>query len=227
MHTIDNRNTPLAVIKREAGIISWTGRVGTELGIFLIGGGASSYAEGGGGSGYIKYATYTMKSQSADISFNVGNGGCNRDNDWNSLDENGRTSSVRFPDGKSFTAAGGYRGGINGDTGGDGWSGGGGDDGGKGGSNGNNGGPGQYGDRGGYGTHKRLPEMNRVTLSPGAGGRGGSTASSSYDGGGGGGVLVDGTGPSIRRGTYNHESGEGYGAGGNYGYDGGVTGVRN
>jgi hypothetical protein len=64
--------------------------------------------------------------------------------------------------------------------------------------------------------------MNRVTLSPGAGGRGGSTASSSYDGGGGGGVLVDGTGPSIRRGTYNHESGEGYGAGGNYGYDGGV-----
>ena len=64
--------------------------------------------------------------------------------------------------------------------------------------------------------------MMRVTLSPGAGGRGGSSPSYSYDGGGGGGVLVDGAGPHMRQGTYKHESGEGYGAGGNYGYDGGI-----
>ena len=72
------------MIKRDSGTISWTGRIGTHLAIFLIGGGASSYGEGGGGSGYIKYATYTTKSQSEDISFNVGKGGYNRDNIWNS-----------------------------------------------------------------------------------------------------------------------------------------------
>ena len=195
--------------------MSWKGSIETKLGIFLIGGGGSSYQEGGGGSGYIKYASYTTNSQSEYIYFYVGRGGCKGD-------ENGHPSGVTFPDGTQFMADGGGGGGTDGDAGCDGWSGGGGDDGGKGGSNGNNGKSGQYGDRGGYGKHEGLPQMKFMTLSPGAGGRGGSILSSSYDGGGGGGVLVYGAGPSIRRDGYNRESGQGYGAGGSYGYNGGI-----
>ena len=66
--------------------------------------------------------------------------------------------------------------------------------------------------------------MKWVKLSPGQGGRGGAGHKNSYkyDGGGGGGVLVDDEGPEIRKDKYNHESGEGYGAGGSYGYNGGT-----
>ena len=43
--------------------------------------------------------------------------------------------------------------------------------------------------------------------------------SNAYDGGGGGGVLVDGKGPAKRVDPrWQQESGEGYGAGGTFGY---------
>ena len=210
------------VLTKGTGRVPVKGNKGTKLTIFMIGGGGSSYQEGGGGSGFIKTFEYTLKEERTSFSFSVGFGGCNRDNNWNSVDEDGNPSAVFFSD-KKFYAAGGKRGGMISDEGGDGWSGGGGDDGGIGGSNGGNGGSGQYGDRGGYGTYDYLPKMKFVELSAGKGGRGGSGygLGYQYDGGGGGGVLVNGNGPQIRRDTYNHESGQGYGAGGTYGYDGG------
>jgi hypothetical protein len=221
---IDNIKTPKAVItKSGTGKISWTGRKGTKLGIFMIGGGGSSYQEGGGGSGNIEYVAYTTITQRADIHFEVGKGGFYKC--WGDLGmqkeggecrsaEKGRDTSVSFPGGNKFIAPGGAGGGIDGDAGGAGWSGGGGDDGGKGGSNGGDGTEGKDG-RGGYGSDRELPEMKRFTLSPGDGGRGGT--SKFEDGGGGGGVLVDGKGPPIRRDKYDHESGQGYGAGGSHG----------
>ena len=206
-----------------AGRISVKGKIGTKLTVFMIGGGGSSYQEGGGGSGFIETFEYTLSEERTSFDYSVGNGGCNRDNDWNSLDEDGDPSSVKFSF-KNYYAAGGKRGGMISDEGGDGWSGGGGDDGGVGGSNGENGGYGQYGDRGGRGSHDYLPKMKFVELSAGKGGRGGEGYGLSYryDGGGGGGVLVNGNGPQIRKNAYNHESGQGYGAGGSYGYDGGA-----
>ena len=210
---MENKNIPFVVIKHSSGSVSWHGSNGTKLRIFLIGGGGSSYGEGGGGSGYIKNCTYIMLSEKILFEYVVGNGG--------HLKRNGAQSSITFPDGQSCKAGGGYSGGIVGDEGGNGWSGGGGDDGGKGGSNGSNGRGGHNDDLGGYGTHEELPKLKFVNLSPGAGGRGSISFSTSYDGGGGGGVLVNGTGPSIRKDTYDHESGEGYGAGGSHGYDGG------
>merc|ERR1712013_498588 len=109
-----------------------------------------------GGSGYIKTFEYTLRVEKTVFEFSVGSGGCNRDNDWNSWDEDGRSSSV-YIDYSGDYARGGA----------------------------------------GYGLGYR------------------------YDGGGGGGVLVNGKGPQIRKDRFNHESGQGYGAGGSYGYDGG------
>ena len=210
------------VLTNGQGEVQVKGKIGTQLTVFMVGGGGSSYQEGGGGSGYIKTFEYTLRVEKTVFEFSVGSGGCNRDNDWNSWDEDGRSSSV-YIDYSGDYARGGKRGGRISDEGGDGWSGGGGDDGGIGGSNGGNGGKGQYGDRGGYGSHDRLPKMKFVELSAGKGGRGGAGYGLGYryDGGGGGGVLVNGKGPQIRKDRFNHESGQGYGAGGSYGYDGG------
>ena len=127
--------------------------------------------------------------------------------------EDGGTTRVTNSAGNGRTARGG---GGGKDSGGGGWSGGGGN-GGAGGYNGGNGGSGWFGS-GGSGQGTRLPSIQGVTITPGAGGE--RECSGCSGGGGGGGIIINGGG---RRGRW---QAQGYGSGGgeygNNGYHGAV-----
>ena len=142
-----------------------------QLRVFMVGGGGRYVGGGestdiGGGSGYIKYSTFGLKSNIIQT-IKVG--------------DYGQPSNVTFGiDGVFLEAAPG----LHGPAGG--WSGGGGPNC-IGGSDGGDG----IG-AGGKGTGEKLSSfpMDSFILTPGVGGQ-----SYGADGGGGGGVLVDGTGP--------------------------------